>query len=45
MLDFCTFGQELLLQKRFDNDDVSVKISVHGQVMVFLAAKNCCESQ
>ena len=40
MPDFCTFGQELLLRKRFCLSDTSMKISERGQVMAFLAAIN-----
>jgi len=35
---FCTFGQELLLQKSFYFGQVSVKNFGPGQVMLFLAA-------
>src|SRR5713101_4080668 len=43
MPDFCTFGQEIPLWKRFYYGSVSVKMSGRGQVMAFLAAILCLE--
>jgi len=37
MPNFCTFGQEMPLWKRFYYGSMSVKISGRGQIMAFLA--------
>jgi hypothetical protein len=40
MLDLSAFDQEMLLQRWFCEDNVSVKVCVLGQLLLFLAAMN-----